>query len=142
MLDRLKDDLATRHIPVHLITTEEDRERGLRMGAMGVLTKPLRTREALDEAFARLKRFDEPRERRVLLIESADAAAAQLAELVGGDGVQVIAVGTAAEAVAAVSGTRPRPFDLVDHRLGIARQQGVRPDRRVGRAAVVEGSRR
>ena len=42
MLDRLKDDLATRHIPVQIVTTEEDRERGLRMGAMGVLTKPVR----------------------------------------------------------------------------------------------------
>ena len=43
VLDRLKDDLATRHIPVQLITTEEERERGLRMGAMGALTKPVKT---------------------------------------------------------------------------------------------------
>src|SRR5206468_3309568 len=104
VLDRLKDDLATRHIPVHLITTEEERERGLRMGAMGVLTKPLRTRDALDEAFARLKKFNEPREKRVLLVESADAQRAQLADLIGGEGVHVTAVGTAADAVAAVKG--------------------------------------
>src|ERR671920_1538431 len=65
VLDRLKDDPATRHIPVHLVTTEEDRERGLRMGAMGVLTKPLRTRESLDQTFARIKEFIEPHDRRV-----------------------------------------------------------------------------
>ena len=51
VLDRLKDDVATRHIPVQLITTEEERERGLRMGAMGALAKPLKTRETLDQAF-------------------------------------------------------------------------------------------
>ena len=48
MLNRLKDDDATRHIPVQVITTEEEAERGLRMGAIGVLTKPIQTKEALD----------------------------------------------------------------------------------------------
>ena len=60
VLDRLKDDLLTRHIPVQLITTEEERERGLRMGAMGVLTKPLRSRDVLDETFGRIKRYISP----------------------------------------------------------------------------------
>ena len=62
VLDRLKDDLATRHVPVQLITTEEERERGLRIGAIGALTKPMRTKETLDEAFARIKAFIEPRD--------------------------------------------------------------------------------
>src|SRR5204863_910344 len=95
VLDRLKDDLATRHIPVQLVTTEEDRERGLRMGAMGVLTKPLRTREALDETFGRIKEFIEPHDRRVLLIEGSDAHRAQLADLVRGEHNEVGSVGTA-----------------------------------------------
>jgi hypothetical protein len=46
VLNRLKDDVATRHIPVQLITTEEEvRERGLRMGAVGTLTKPIKTKQ-------------------------------------------------------------------------------------------------
>ena len=40
VLDRLKDDPATRHIPVQIITTEEERDRGLRMGAMGRCPSP------------------------------------------------------------------------------------------------------
>ncbi len=56
MLDRLKDELATRHIPVHVITTDEERERGLRIGAIGVLTKPIRNKEALDEVFGRIRK--------------------------------------------------------------------------------------
>src|SRR6185369_9269127 len=59
VLARLKDDPATRHIPVHLITTEDERERGLRMGAIGALTKPLKSKEALGEVFSRVKTFIE-----------------------------------------------------------------------------------
>jgi CheY-like chemotaxis protein len=55
VLDRLKEDMNTRHIPVQIISTEEERERGLRMGAVGVLTKPVRTKETLDETFEHLK---------------------------------------------------------------------------------------
>jgi HAMP domain-containing protein/signal transduction histidine kinase/CheY-like chemotaxis protein len=113
VLDRLKDDPTTRHIPVHLVTTEEDRERGLRMGAMGVLTKPLRTREALDNAFARIKRFSEALDRRVLIVHEANDERSDLLELIGGEGVSVTAVGTAADAVATVRAAAAEPFDLV-----------------------------
>src|SRR5206468_6213447 len=47
VLARLKDDPATRHIPVHLIATDEDRDRGLRMRGIGALTKPLESEEAM-----------------------------------------------------------------------------------------------
>ena len=40
---------------MHIITTEEERERGLRMGAIGALTKPLKSKEALKEVFARIE---------------------------------------------------------------------------------------
>ncbi len=123
VLDRLKDDPNTRAIPVHLVTTEEDRERGLRMGAMGVLTKPLRTRESLDEAFSRIKKFVSPHPRNVLLIVGSDAHRGQLDELISaGHNAQITAVGTAQEALAALrqgsdgntdSGVQPAQFDLV-----------------------------
>ena len=68
MLDRLKDDSVTRHIPVQIITTDDERERGLRMGAMGALTKPVKTKEALDDTFARIRAFTEPRTRKVIRV--------------------------------------------------------------------------
>ncbi|MFK9175258.1 hypothetical protein ACJEI5_25160, partial [Escherichia coli] len=80
---RLKDDLSTRHIPVQIVTTEEDRERGLRMGAMGVRTKPVRTRDVLDDTFARVKRFRDQRERRVLLVDGSDPSRERLTSLIG-----------------------------------------------------------
>ena len=51
VLDRLKHDLATRHIPVYVITTEENTERALQLGAIGVLTKPVHTRDSLNVVF-------------------------------------------------------------------------------------------
>jgi HAMP domain-containing protein/signal transduction histidine kinase/DNA-binding response OmpR family regulator len=144
VLDRLKDDPATRHIPVHLLTTEEDRERGLRLGAMGVLTKPLRTRESLDEAFARIKRFAAPRVRRVLLVCGSDAHRGQLADLIGGGEVsggetgggaaaaagpsptQIVAAGTAAEALAAAraAAAAGHPLDLIVATLDLPDRDG------------------
>jgi CheY-like chemotaxis protein len=115
VLDRLKDDPATRHIPVQLVTTEEDRDRGLRMGAMGVLTKPLRTREALDETFARMKRFAQPRERRVLIADGDAEERERLQALVGGEQIQVTGVGSAVDALATfrAGAEAGAPFDLV-----------------------------
>ena len=60
VLDRLKTDLATRHIPVYVITTEEDTQRGVSLGAIGTLTKPIKTKEALDRVFSEIRSFIEP----------------------------------------------------------------------------------
>src|SRR5439155_248122 len=70
VLNRLKDDPETRHIPVQIITTEEEHARGIRMGAMGALTKPVKTKEELDGTFARIKECIETRTKNVLMVES------------------------------------------------------------------------
>mgnify|MGYP006175463455 CR=1 FL=1 len=49
------------------ITTDEETQRGLRMGAMGALTKPIRSKETLDETFTRMEAFITPRTRRLLI---------------------------------------------------------------------------
>jgi CheY-like chemotaxis protein/nitrogen-specific signal transduction histidine kinase len=98
VLNRLKDDVATRHIPVQVITTDEERERPLRMGAMGVLTKPVKTKEPLDETFARIKRFIEPHTRRVLVIEQDPGQQRAVTDRVAGEGVEVATASSAADA--------------------------------------------
>jgi hypothetical protein len=71
------------------------------MGAMGVLTKPVRTREALDETFARVERFLSRASSRVLLVDGSDAHRAS-SRSCRRRRVDVTAVGTAADALAAV----------------------------------------
>ena len=53
VLERLKNDLGTRHIPVYVITTEEETDRAFPMGAIGTLQKPVKTREALEAGLRR-----------------------------------------------------------------------------------------
>jgi CheY-like chemotaxis protein len=128
ILHRLKNDPATRHIPVQMITTEEDRERGLRMGAMGALNKPVKTKELLDQTFERIKACAaEQRARRILVVEPDEASAREIADLVGGaDDVQVAVVPTGADALASAREQSPdlivtgldlpdrKGFDLID----------------------------
>jgi CheY-like chemotaxis protein len=121
VLNRLKDDPATRHIPVQMISTEEERERGLRMGAMGALTKPVKTKEALDATFARVRQFIERRAKHVLLVEADDARRLSLAGLIAGDDAEVRTVATAAEALAAAGESR---FDLVVLGLDLPDRKG------------------
>jgi HAMP domain-containing protein/signal transduction histidine kinase/DNA-binding response OmpR family regulator len=110
VLDRLKDDVETRHVPVQIITTEEERERGLRMGAMGALIKPLKTREALDQVFVRIKGLTEPRKGRVLLVQPDEILRAATIDLISSDDVEIRAVTNGADALAALGDGQ---YDLV-----------------------------
>jgi HAMP domain-containing protein/signal transduction histidine kinase/DNA-binding response OmpR family regulator len=121
VLNRLKDEEATRHIPVQLITTDEERERGLRLGAVGVLTKPVKTKEALDETFARLRAATEPRVHDVLVIDGDEARRQGTVELIQGPDARIDAVGSGEEALAAV---RAKAYDLIVSSLEIPDRKG------------------
>src|SRR5262249_36329918 len=102
VLERIKNDMATRHIPVYVITTDDDTERGLRLGARMVITKPLATGEALEEAVAAIRRHADEATRELLIVEPAAARREQLAALLDGPDVSVTAVGSGADALAAL----------------------------------------
>ncbi|MDN3920495.1 HAMP domain-containing protein [Pelomonas sp. PFR6] len=71
ILDRLKTDLTTRHIPVVVVSTDDSRERALQAGAIGFLAKPLQSKDAVDRAIGELCRYlDQPAKR--LLVAMAD----------------------------------------------------------------------
>ncbi len=110
VLDRLKDDPATRHIPVQIITTDDARERGLRMGAMDALAKPIKTKETLDQTFDKIRLAIDRRMHHVLIVENDEALRNQMAELITGDDVQLKLITSAADAQAALT---EQPFDLM-----------------------------
>lgn len=114
VLDRLKHDSDTRHIPVHIMSVEQQRLRGLKQGAIEVLQKPV-TAEDLKEAFDRLVQFKE-RAKTLLVIEDDEVQRNSLLELLGGKDVEIAAVGTAEEALAEL---KARPFDCVVLDLGL-----------------------
>jgi HAMP domain-containing protein/CheY-like chemotaxis protein/signal transduction histidine kinase len=98
VLDRLKHDSRTRHIPVHIITVEEHRRRALRQGAIGHLQKPVR-REDLTITFDSIAAFAKRNPRRLLVVEDDDAQRMSVVELIGNGDVNTTAVGTGHEAL-------------------------------------------
>ncbi|HMI31586.1 MAG TPA: response regulator, partial [Candidatus Limnocylindrales bacterium] len=99
VLERLKHAPATRHIPVCVITTDEDQGRALRAGAIGVAMKPIQTREALDQILSALFRYAEKSTRELLMVEPNAEKRRTLRSYLPTSGVEVIEVGTAKEAL-------------------------------------------
>ncbi len=105
VLDRLKHDPATRHIPVHIITVEEERQRALKQGAFNHVQKPV-TREVLDKAFDDIGDFAERRVRKLLVVEDDDVQRMSVVELIGNGDVKTTAVATGNEALAILKDER------------------------------------
>jgi CheY-like chemotaxis protein len=99
VLNHLKQDPATRHIPVQMLTLDEDRQHGLTRGAFSFITKP-NTPEALDAAFTRIKEFTLPRRKRLLVVEDNPAEQLGINELLGHDDIDLTMVTTGTEALA------------------------------------------
>jgi len=110
VLDRLKSDLRTRHIPVFVITTEEDTGRGRGSGVVGVVTKPIKTRETLDEVFASIEDCLERTTKDLLLVWPESPDRAEFIDLLSHREVRIETVSTVAEALAALHG---RSFDCI-----------------------------
>ena len=102
VLNHLKQDPATRHIPVQMLTLDEDRHHGLARGAFAFVTKPT-TPEGLESALSRIKEYTAPRRKRLLVVEDNPAEQLSIRELLGYDDIDVSVVATGKEALAAVS---------------------------------------
>jgi CheY-like chemotaxis protein len=115
VLNNLKLDPQTRHIPVQMLSVEEERRHGLSHGAFTYLVKPATTSE-LENAFDRLRSYVIPHTKRLLVIEDNNTERASIVELLGHDDIEISAVGSGSEALEAL---RERRFDccVVDLRL-------------------------
>ncbi|XOF32849.1 MAG: response regulator [Candidatus Electrothrix sp. YB6] len=82
VLNSLKSNAATRHIPVHMMSAEEVSRKALHQGAIGFLTKPV-SREQLGEAFDRFESVINRKIKKLLVVEDDDTLRAALVELVG-----------------------------------------------------------
>jgi len=102
VLNHLKQDPATRHIPVQMLTLDEDRHHGLARGAFAFVTKPTTTEE-LDSALARIKLYATPRRKRLLVVEDNPAEQLSIRELLGYSDIDVTVASTGAEALDVVA---------------------------------------
>jgi HAMP domain-containing protein/CheY-like chemotaxis protein/signal transduction histidine kinase len=109
VLSNLKRDSGTRHIPVQIVTIEEERQYGLERGAFSYLNKPLTT-DGLEAAFDRIKEFTSKETRELLVIEDDPGEQLSVVELLGHDDVTITTAGTGKEALEKM---RAKSFDCV-----------------------------
>ena len=109
VLDRLKHDPATRHIPVHIISGDDEERRGLQHGALAFLRKPVDP-DALNEALGNIGHFLERRVKQLLVVEDDEVQRQAIVELIGNGDVKTTAVGSGEEALALLF---DKPFDCV-----------------------------
>ncbi|MDB5027922.1 MAG: multi-sensor hybrid histidine kinase, partial [Candidatus Eremiobacteraeota bacterium] len=121
LLDQLKKDPATRAIPVHVISGEEQWQKALDSGAFAHLKKPA-SEDALTQAFDNLLGFADAASRNVLVVEDDVTQLSAMANLIQSGEVTVTAVSTGAQALAALNESR---FDCVIVDLGLPDIEGL-----------------
>jgi CheY-like chemotaxis protein/signal transduction histidine kinase/CHASE3 domain sensor protein len=120
VLDRLKRNAKTRHIPVHVVSGADYTQAALQMGAVGYALKPV-ARSELTNALRQLVTKAEQKGRRILIVEDDAVQRDSLSKLLSSEGVQIIVAGTAAEASEKL---RQTTFDCMVLDLSLPDQSG------------------
>ncbi|MGB8606017.1 HAMP domain-containing protein [Bradyrhizobium sp.] len=109
VLSQLKHNPLTRHIPVQIITLDEDRQHALARGAFSFVNKPTTT-EGVSAALSQIKEYARPRRKRLLIVEDNIAEQMSIRELLDHDDIEIVAAGTGADALSTM---RNSPYDCV-----------------------------
>ncbi|MGY3490319.1 HAMP domain-containing protein/CheY-like chemotaxis protein/predicted transcriptional regulator [Bradyrhizobium sp. USDA 4011] len=109
VLSQLKHNPLTRHIPVQIITLDEDRQHALARGAFSFVNKPTTT-EGVSAALSQIKEYARPRRKRLLIVEDNAAEQLSITELLGHEDIEIVTSGTGA---GALSTLREHPCDCV-----------------------------
>jgi CheY-like chemotaxis protein len=109
VLSQLKQNPATRHIPVQMVTLDEDRQHGLARGAFSFITKPTTT-EGLEVALSNITNYTKPRRKRLMVVEDNPAELLSITELLGHDDIDIETVETGKHAIRRL---REEPADCV-----------------------------
>ncbi|MFS8118474.1 MAG: response regulator, partial [Microcoleus sp.] len=120
VLDRLKHDATTRHIPVHIVSVEEGRQRSLQLGAIAYLQKPV-SHEALSKSLTDIKHFVERPVKNLLVVEDNETQRLSIVDLIGNHDVSTTAVGSGAEALETLKAGH---FDFIVLDLGLPDMTG------------------
>jgi HAMP domain-containing protein/CheY-like chemotaxis protein/signal transduction histidine kinase len=109
VLNHLKQDSGTRHIPVQMLTLDEDRQHGLARGAFAFVTKPASTEE-LQAALGRMRCYATSRRKQLLVVEDNPAEQLSIRELLGYEDIDVTVAASGQEALNILE---EQPFDCV-----------------------------
>jgi len=109
VLSRLKHDVATRHIPVQVLTIDEERHSSLERGAFDFLTKPA-SAESIGDALERIRKYTLARTKRLLVVEDDARERSSIVELLKEADLEIVAAGSGEDALAKLASEE---FDCV-----------------------------
>jgi CheY-like chemotaxis protein len=119
LLDRLKHDADTRHVPVQIISASDgEHDRGRWNGAISVLRKPL-DRDSLGAALGALGGLLDRVQRRLLVVDADDGRRREVLQLVGGEEVEIVEAASADDALGCMA---DGDFDCILASLGPSRE--------------------
>jgi signal transduction histidine kinase/DNA-binding response OmpR family regulator len=115
VLDLLRNDLSYRHIPVYLISGEENRALALHRGARSFFLKPLET-ESLNELFNDIVNYNKKQVKNVLVVEDNELDSSQIVKMLNDDHISVSIATTGKKALKLIS-TKNYDCIILDYTL-------------------------
>jgi signal transduction histidine kinase/DNA-binding response OmpR family regulator len=109
VLELLRNDLNYRHIPIHLISGEENRMLALKRGARSFLLKPLET-ESLKDLFNDIVTFSRKEVKKLLVVEDNEIESSQIAKMLGEENIQITIASTGKKALKEI---QSKDFDCI-----------------------------
>jgi signal transduction histidine kinase/CheY-like chemotaxis protein/HAMP domain-containing protein len=122
LLEQLKRNFATRHIPVQIISIADDHTRGLRYGAFDYLLKPV-TADEIQNALAAIVAFARRKTRDLLLIDGDEGNRARILDLLDNTDVKITATDSGADAMKKLAKKR---YDCMAINLKLPDASGIR----------------
>jgi len=121
VLQSIKNDQATRHLPIVILSNDDDDRRARCLGAFGMLTKPV-SNQQLERLYGDLKEFTGRTLRRLLVIEDDELQSRQIVELVGANGIETVTIDNGAKALDLLG---QEHFDCIVLDLGLPDMGGL-----------------
>ena len=121
VLDTLKNDSVTRHIPVHVISGQSALDDALKLGAIGVMHKPVSV-EQLQSAFLKIERIAERYPKKLLIVEDDDNLRENLADFFASEDLQITTFANGTEAIDVLNKDE---FDCILLDLGLKDMSGI-----------------
>ena len=109
VMSQLKKNPKTRHIPVQIITLDEDKQHALARGAFSFVPKPT-SADGVRRALSKIKAYVQPRRKRLLVVEDNPAEQISISALLEHNDIEIVSAGTGA---AALKMLKEKPVDCV-----------------------------
>ncbi|MCF8368268.1 MAG: response regulator [Bacteroidales bacterium] len=139
VMERLKENPETRHIPVHFMSASDKNIEALKMGAIGYLSKPASV-ESINEAFNKIETSISKSVRNLLIVEDDDVMRKSIADLIDEENIYIVGVETGKEGI---NHLKSGDFDCMILDLGLKDISGfdllekIRKDNSIPRIPII-----